>query len=89
MLRCESIEDNVTRCDSCQRMKASHEFKAPLGNAEEPTEPFQVTSMDMIGSCCLAPTKNNYSLTSVDHAEAFLFPDRMQKKRMHVYRQLR
>jgi hypothetical protein len=61
-------------------MKASYELKATLGKAEEPTEPFQVTSMDMTGSYFLAPSKSKYSLTSVDHftkwAEAFLFPDR-------------
>jgi hypothetical protein len=61
-------------------MKARHEFKAPLGNADEPTEPFQITSMDMAGSYCLAPSKNEYLLTFVDHftkfAEDFLFPDR-------------
>jgi hypothetical protein len=43
-------------------MKASHEFKTPLGNAEEPTETSQVTSMDMAGSYCLVSSKNKYLL---------------------------
>jgi hypothetical protein len=39
----------VRKCDSCQRRKEDREFVAPLGEVEEPTAPFQVTSMDITG----------------------------------------
>jgi hypothetical protein len=49
----QTNEDFVTRCDSCQRRKGAHESRAPLGDVEEPNEPFQVTSMDITGSYLL------------------------------------
>jgi len=41
----QSIEEYVGRCDRCQTRKGKHEFRAPLGVVEDPSEPFQVTSM--------------------------------------------
>ena len=42
---CQSIEEYVRRRDKCQTRKGKHEFRAPLGVVEDPSEPFQVTSM--------------------------------------------
>jgi hypothetical protein len=44
-----SIDDYVIKCDQFQKRKGAHEFKAPLGNVPEPSEIFQVTSMDITG----------------------------------------
>jgi hypothetical protein len=33
----QSVEEYVTRCDHSQRRKDGREFRAPLGEVEEPT----------------------------------------------------
>jgi hypothetical protein len=33
------IDDYVMRCDPCQRRKDGREYRAPLGEVEEPSEP--------------------------------------------------
>jgi hypothetical protein len=43
----KSVEDFVKSCDLCQRRKGNREFVAPLGEVEEPTAPFLVTSLDI------------------------------------------
>jgi len=42
----KSVEDYV-ECESFQRRKGSHEYKAPLGDPGNPVAPFEVTSMDI------------------------------------------
>ena len=37
----------VRRCDKFQTRKGKREFRAPLGEVEDPSEPFQITSMDI------------------------------------------
>jgi hypothetical protein len=74
----QTVEDCVMRCDMCHRRKGGHEFRAPLGDVEEPTEPFQVTSMGVSDPYPLTPRKNKYlSLVRhfTKHAEAFPIPD--------------
>jgi len=75
----KSIEEYVRRCDKCQTRKGKHEFRAPLGAVEDPSEPFQVTSMDITGPYCVTPRKNRYLLTFIDHftkyVEAFPITD--------------
>jgi hypothetical protein len=45
----QSIDDYVLRNDACQRHKEGREFKALLGDPDEPTEPFQISSIDITG----------------------------------------
>jgi len=75
----QSIEEYVRRCDMCQKLKGKHEFRAPLGTVEDPSEPFQVTSMDITGPYCVTPRKNRYLITFIDHftkyVEAFPITD--------------
>jgi hypothetical protein len=53
-----SIEDYIRKCYPCQRRKDDREFRAPLGQVDEPTAPFQVTSLDITGPYLLRPQKN-------------------------------
>jgi hypothetical protein len=84
-----SIGDFVRKDDQCQKRKGAHEFKAPLGNVPKPSEPFQVTSMDITGPYPLTPRKNKYLLTFIDHfskyAEAFPIPDQTAETCARVY----
>jgi len=74
-----NIEDYVRRCDKCQTRKGKHEFRAPLGEVEDPSEPFQVVSLDIKGPYLATPRKNRYLLTFIDHftryVKAFAIPD--------------
>jgi hypothetical protein len=56
----KSIADFVRKCDECQRRKEDRELIAPLGEVEEPTAHFQVTSMDITGPYLMTPRKNKY-----------------------------
>jgi hypothetical protein len=40
---------------------------APLGKTEEPSSPFEVTSMDITGPYLVTPRKNKCLLTFIDH----------------------
>jgi len=84
-----SIEEYIPKCDSCQRRKDHREFLAPLGQPEEPTEPFDVTSMDLTGPYPLTARKNKCLLTFIDHftryAEAFRVEDQTAKTCARVY----
>jgi len=75
----KSIENYVKKCDSCQRRKSTGKFIAPIGEVEEPTFPFQITSVDITGPYPTTPRKNKYLLTFIDHftkyTEAFPIPD--------------
>jgi hypothetical protein len=59
--------------------KGKTEFRAPLVEVEEPSEPYQVTSIDITGSYKIIPRKKRYLLTFIDHftkyAEVFPIPD--------------
>jgi hypothetical protein len=51
----QQVGEYVSKCDKCQRRKGAHQYQATLGEVPDPTEPFQVTSMDVIGPCNLTP----------------------------------
>ena len=57
----QSIEEYITRCDKCQTRKGKQEFRAPLGEVENPSEPFQVTSLDITGPYFVTPQKNIFA----------------------------
>jgi hypothetical protein len=61
------VEDYVRNCHECQRLKPRHEFKAPLGEAMEPTQPWDVVAMGICGSFPITANKNRYLLTFIDH----------------------
>ena len=71
----KSVGDYVRKCDPCQRRKEVREFVAPLGEVEEPTDPFQVTSVDITDPYLTTPRKNKYLLIFIDnftkYVEAF------------------
>jgi transposase InsO family protein len=73
------VEEYVRNCQECQRLKPRHKFRAPLGDHAEPTRPFELTSMDILGPFPISPAKNRYLLTFMDHltsyAEAIPLPD--------------
>jgi len=57
----KNIEEYVRRCDKCQKRKGKQEFPAPLGEVQDPSEPFQVTSMDIRGPYCDLPGKQIFA----------------------------
>jgi putative transposase len=86
---CRDIEDYIRCCEKCHSCKGKHEIRAPLGQVEEPSEPFQVTSMDITGPYCITPRKNRYILTFIDHftkfVASFLIPDVLAETCARVY----
>jgi hypothetical protein len=60
----------VRLCDKCQARKGK-EFRAPLGEVD-PSEPFQVTSIDITGPYCITPRKNRYLITFIDHLTKYM-----------------
>jgi len=63
----KSIENYVKKCDSCQRRNGTRKFIAPLGEVEETTFPFQITSVDVTVPYPTTPRKNKYLLAFIDH----------------------
>ena len=61
------VEEYVKNCHECQRLKRRHEFKAYLGDVSEPTLPFDVTGMYIVGLFPVTANKYRYLLTFVDH----------------------
>ena len=85
----KSVEGYVRKCDPCQRRKEDREFVAPLGEVEEPTAPFLVTSVDITGPYLISPRKNKYLLSFIDnftkYVEAFPIPDQSVETCVRVY----
>jgi hypothetical protein len=85
----QTIDDYVMRCDTCQRRKDAREYRAPLVEVEEPSEPFEITSMDITSPYPLTPRKNKYLLTFIDHfskyVEAYPIPDQTGETCARVY----
>jgi hypothetical protein len=63
--------------------------KNTQGEVEEPTAPFQVTPMDIIGPYLMTPRKNEYVLSFIDHftkhVESFPIPDQTAETCARVY----
>jgi len=48
-------------CDACQRRKEDREFVAPLGNVDQLSASFEVTSTDITDPNELTPRRTNIS----------------------------
>ena len=85
----KSIENYVKKCDSCQRRKSTGKFIAPLGEVEEPTFPFQITSVDITVPYPTTTRKNKYLLVFIDHftkyTKAFPIQDQTAETCARVY----
>ena len=62
-----NVEAYVQKCHTCQQTKPRHEFRAPMGEVTEPTTPFEVTAMDVLGPFPRTENGNRYLLTFMDH----------------------
>jgi transposase InsO family protein len=55
------------------------EFRTPLGEVRQPSQPFQIRHMDLVGPFRVSANKNNYILTFIDkltkYVEAVPIPD--------------
>jgi len=63
----KSIEYYEKKCDSCQRRKSTITFIASLGEVEELTFPFLITSIDITDPYTATQRKNKYLLTFIDN----------------------
>jgi hypothetical protein len=68
----DTIQQYISRCDTCQRRKENREMIAPLGDVEEPKNSFEVTSMDIEGPDPTTPRGNKYLLTFIDHLTKYV-----------------
>lgn len=75
----QNIQECVRLFDKCQSRRGKDEFRDPLGEVEDPSEPFQVTSVESKGPYCITPRKQRFLLTFIDHSakyvEASTIPD--------------
>jgi hypothetical protein len=63
----KDVESYVSQCDDCQKRKQKSEYTAPLGEVQQPTYPFEITSMEICGPYPLTPRGNKYILSFIDH----------------------
>ena len=85
----KSIEDFGRSCDLCLRRKGNREFVAPIGEVEESTAPFLVTSLDITSPYVTSPRGNKYILKFIDHftkyMEAFPIHDQTAETCVQIY----
>jgi len=79
----------VKKYDPLQRRKEEREFVVPVVEVEEPTVPFEVTSMDVSSPYLLTPPKNRYLLTFIYHftkyVEAIAIPEQKPETCARLY----
>jgi hypothetical protein len=75
----QAVEKFVRECDSCQRRQRGTEFRSPLGEVRQPTLPFELCHMDLVGPFALSAARNRYILTFIaqltKYVEAVPVPD--------------
>jgi hypothetical protein len=85
----QNIQEHVRRCDKCQSRRGKQEYRDPLEEEEDSSEPFQVTSVDIKGPYCIAPRKTPILLTFINYftkyVEAFPIPDVSAETCARVY----
>ena len=83
------IEGYVKNFVACQKVKDGREFRAPIGEVEIPTAPFQVTSIDITGPFPLTQRRSRYMLSFVDdfsrYAEDFAVPYQSAQTCARIY----
>ena len=71
------------------KRKNNREFKAPLVDVDNHSDPFQVPSIGVMGPYHLTPRRIRYILTYIDnlsqYTEAFVMPDQSAKTVAMIY----
>ena len=80
----QNIEECVRRCDKCQTMKGKHEFQTLLEETEDPSDLFQVTSVDITGQYSITLRKYKYLLTSSAISQGMSKPSRCRTFRQKL-----
>lgn len=66
-----SVREYVERCPSCLERKSPAKGIAPLGEVRQPSQPFEVISVDMVGPLPRTSRGHKYMLTCIDHLSRY------------------
>ena len=67
----DDVSEFIRKCDACAKRKTGNKIKAPMGDAIEAHEFFDVVSLDVVGPVPVTTKGNKYLLTFVDHYTRF------------------